>query len=251
MKLAAKPYLKEIGLKRDNISSFSDFPFSIPAIGNLPVMKFHQDVTFIIGENGSGKSTFIEAVAEWLGLSGQGGSKNAQLVEKNATALGAYLYGSMSARKPSDYFFLRAESLYNVATELDEAFDGDIELFRKNYGVTSLHECSHGESFLAVMGNRLRANGLYLLDEPEAALSPMRQLATLSLIDELVSKNSQFIIATHSPILLAYPHAVIYQFDESGVRQVKYEETEMYQVTKTFLTDPKSMLEILVPSYRK
>lgn len=251
MKLAAKPYLKEIGLKRDNVPSFSDFPFSVPAISNLPVMKFHQDVTFIIGENGSGKSTFIEAVAQWLGLSREGGSKNSQLSGNAEVDLATYLYGSMSARKPSDYFFLRAESLYNVATELDEVFKDDPERFRNNYGVNSLHECSHGESFLTVMGNRLRGNGLYLFDEPEAALSPMRQLATLSLIDELVSKNSQFIIATHSPILLAYPHAVIYQFDETGVRQVKYEETEMYQVTKSFLTDPKSMLEILVPSYRK
>lgn len=242
-----KPYLQEVGLKKETIKSFDDFPFNIPAINKLPVIKFHKNVTFIVGENGSGKSTFIEAIAQCLGLSQQGGSKNnTRLEAKNDSQLSSHLRVAMGYSKPLDYFFLRAESLYNVATYLEGIYGNDRGLFSQIYGVNSLHECSHGESFLSVMANRLGGNGLYIFDEPEAALSPMRQLTALSLIDGLVQKNSQFIIATHSPILLAYPNAFIYQFDEMGVKQVSYEETDPFMVTRSFLNNYRSMVEMLV-----
>lgn len=241
-----KPYLQEIGLKRDTITSNDDFPFNIPAIENLPVMKFHRDVTFIVGENGSGKSTFIEAVAQWLGLSQEGGSNNIRLDTRNDSSLSNHLWGAKGYRKPLDYFFLRAESLYKVATHLEDIYENQRGRFAQIYGVNSLHECSHGESFLAIMANRLGGNGLYIFDEPEAALSPMRQLTALSLIDGLVHKNSQFIIATHSPILLAYPNAFIYQFDNTGVKQISYEETEAFTITKSFLNNHQSMMELLI-----
>lgn len=245
-----KPYLKEISLKKETITSYDFFPFNIPAINKLPEMKFHRDVTFIVGENGSGKSTFIEAIARWLGLSQEGGSKdNIQLESKNDSLLFSHLRGAMGYRKPSDYFFLRAESLYNVATYLDDVYESGGGLAQV-YGVSSLHKCSHGESFLAIMSNRLRGNGLYIFDEPEASLSPMHQLTALGLIDGLVKKKSQFIIATHSPILLAYPNALIYQFDETGVKQISYEETAPFTDTKSFLNNYESIIEILVAGYQ-
>jgi len=207
-------------------------------------MAFHPDVTFIVGENGSGKSTLIEAIALHLGLGIEGGSKNVQVnTHNNASKLFEYLASMKSFRKPADYYFLRAESYYNVATYLEEIDEkGYVE---KAYGVKSLHECSHGESFMATLTNRLSGGGLYLFDEPEAALSPARQLAALTAINELVRANSQFIIATHSPILLAYPSAIIYQLDEDGIRQIKYEETEHFMITKYFLNNHQEMTRML------
>jgi predicted ATPase len=208
--MQAKPFLKEILLKRDTVPSFEAYPFHIPAIRNLSSLKFHPDVTFIIGENGSGKSTLIEAIALHMGFSTEGGSKNAQFhTHNNSSHLFNYLTGIKSFKKPTDYFFLRAESFYNVATYMEEVYDDEIskKKFLELYGVNSLHECSHGESFITTLTNRLSGNGLYIFDEPEAALSPNRQMAALSLINTLVNENSQFIIATHSPILLAYPGA--------------------------------------------
>jgi predicted ATPase len=244
-----KPYLQEISLRKDAIESTDHFPFNIPAIREMPVIRFHEDVTFIVGENGSGKSTFIEAVAQFLGLSKEGGSEHTTQIEsKPDSMLFKYLQGSRSYRRPRESFFLRAESLYNVATYLENVYEHEKDKFKKIYGVDSLHECSHGESFLAIMANRLGGNGLYIFDEPEAALSPTRQLSALSLIDGLVRKNSQFIIATHSPILLAYPNASIYQFDENGIRKITYEESEIFTVTRSFLNNHQYMVERLMSS---
>lgn len=244
--MQAKPFLKEIQLKREMVPSFDTYPFQIPAIRSLNSLKFHPDVTFIIGENGSGKSTLIEAIALQMGFSTEGGSKNSQFqTHNNSSQLFNYLTGIKSFKKPTDYFFLRAESYYNVATYMEDVYQNDREKFIKQYGVPSLHECSHGESFMATLSNRLSGNGLYILDEPEAALSPNRQMAALSLINRLVGENSQFIIATHSPILLAYPGATIYQLDDSGIKQVRYEETEHYMVTKHFLNNYTEMTRIL------
>lgn len=239
-----KPYLQEIGLKDGSIDSFDHYPFNIPAIKNMSSIKFHADVTFIVGENGSGKSTFIESLAQYLGISSEGGSNHSHMEEqKPDISLSSHFRSSKSFRKPSDYFFLRAESLYNFATYMD-----GIGGTAKNYGINSLHECSHGESFLAIMANRLGGNGLYIFDEPEAALSPTRQLTALSLIDNLVKRNAQFIIATHSPILLAYPNAKIYEFNETGIKEVKYEDTDPYLITKSFLNNHKSMIHNLLNS---
>jgi len=239
--MEAKPYLKEVSLKRDLIPSFDSYPFNIPAVSNLSTLKFHPDVTFIVGENGAGKSTLIEAIALNLGFGIEGGTKNVQFqTHNNGSQLFNYLKSVRSFKKPSDYYFLRAESFYNVATYMEEV--GYLE----SYGNKSLHDRSHGESFMATLTLKLKGKGLYIFDEPEAALSPSRQLATLAVIDKLVKEQSQFIIATHSPILLAYPNAIIYQLDEFGIRQVEYEETEHFMVTKYFLNNYHAMMETIL-----
>lgn len=206
-------------------------------------MHFHQDVTFIVGENGSGKSTLIEAIALGLGFGLEGGPKSIQTItHNNASPLSEYLKLIRSYKMPKEYFFLRAESLYNVATYMEELNDPD---YLKAYGGT-LHGKSHGEAFLAVLTKKLKGNGLYIFDEPEAALSASRQMTALVAIDQLVQNRSQLIVATHSPILLAYPNAIIYHLDESGIRKISYEDTPQYQITKGFLDDYKRMINILL-----
>lgn len=147
---------------------------------------------------------------------------------------------SKSYKQPGDAYFLRAESFYNVATKAEEF--GVL----KSYGGKSLHEQSHGEAFLATLMHKLTGNGLYLLDEPEAALSPARQLTALSLIHQLVLQDSQFIIATHSPIIMAYPNARIYEFSAEGIKEINYEETDHYLITKSFLENPELSLKLLM-----
>ena len=243
MSFNEKPYLKKIELKRDKISSFDDFPFNIPSIKGLEHLDFHPDVTFFVGENGSGKSTLIEAIAVAMGLNPEGGNKNTTFAtEKTHSTLGDYLKTIKSFKKPRDYYFLRAESFYNVATYMDNLVPPPIQ----GYGGKSLHKQSHGESFMATISNKLRGNGLYLMDEPEAALSPKKQMSAISVIHELVEKNSQLIIATHSPILLAYPRAKIYHFSEYGIHETRYEETEHFEVTKNFLNRHELMMKILM-----
>ena len=218
-------------------------------LSNLPVVKyllktgnldFNKEVTFFIGENGSGKSTIIEAIAICAGFNAEGGSKNFHFSTKQTSSnLYQYLTLSKSAHE-KDGFFLRAESFYNVATQVDELGIG-----LDGYGGQSLHHQSHGESFMALIQNRFRGNGLYILDEPEAALSPSRQMTLLSEIKRLVDKNSQFIIATHSPIMLAYPNATIYHIAEDTIQQVIYKECENYKITKQFLEQPERMMHYL------
>jgi predicted ATPase len=239
--MEAKPYLKEVSLKRDLISSFDSYPFNIPAVSNLPTLNFHPDVTFIVGENGTGKSTLIEAIALSLGFGIEGGTKNVQFqTHNNGSVLFNYLKSVKSFKRPSDSYFLRAESFYNVATYMEEVD------YLKGYGHKSLHKQSHGESFMATLNHKLKGKGLYIFDEPEAALSPSRQLAALAVINKLVKDQSQFIIATHSPILLAYPNAIIYQLNEAGIKRVKYEDTEHYMVTKYFLNNHRAMMETIL-----
>ena len=237
----AKPFLREVGLKRDQALDFSAYPFSIPAVRNLDVLEFHPDVTFFVGENGAGKSTLLEAIALALGFGPEGGTKN-MLFETASTTSSLHRSLKMvrSFAKPKAHYFLRAESFFNVATQVRELGVSD------SYGGLGLHEQSHGESFMALLLNKLRGQGLYLFDEPEAALSPNRQLAALSAIHQLVEEGSQFIIATHSPILLAYPRAKIVLFDGTGMSEVKYEDTEHYAVTKDFLNNyPRRIQQLL------
>jgi predicted ATPase len=234
----AQPYLREISLKQDRIASYDAYPFNLPAIRKLDRLAFHADVTFIVGENGSGKSTLLEAIAAAWGFNPEGGTKNFRFATREShSELYHYLRLVKAARRPSDGFFLRAESFFNVATSIDQI--GVVD----SYGGRSLHEQSHGESFLALMLHRFGGNGLYLLDEPEAALSPSRQLAVLRRIHDLVLANSQFIIATHSPILMAYPSAKILLLSENGFSEVRYEDTERFIVTKEFLNNPAGMLD--------
>lgn len=241
-------YLRSVELKRDKIDTFSKYPFCLPVIKNLSTLNFHPKVTYIVGENGSGKSTILEAIATACGFNPEGGTINFTF-STNATHSELYNYIRIvkGIRKPKDGFFLRAESFYNVATTIDE-LDMDSPGLPKiidSYGGRSLHEQSHGESFFSLFVNRFAGNGLYILDEPEAALSPARQMAIISRMHDLVGKNSQFIIATHSPIIMAYPDSVIYEI-KNGIRQVTYEETDHYQVTKSFLNNTKGMLDILL-----
>jgi predicted ATPase len=239
--MQAKPYLRSITLNRDNILSFDQYPFNIPSIRTLKVLEFHPDVTFLVGENGTGKSTLVEAIALAMGFGPEGGTKNVRVsTAATVSELYKHLKTVKSFATPKDHYFLRAESFYNVATYMDEV--GYLE----GYGGKSLHARSHGESFMATLSQKLRGNGLYILDEPEAALSPTRAMAALAAIHQLVLDGSQFIIATHSPILLAYPRARILLLDDSGMKQISYEDTEHYAVTKGFLDNYKKMLTELM-----
>jgi len=239
--LNAQHYLLDVKLRRDRTPSFDTYPFSLPALKELGTLKLHPKVTFIVGENGSGKSTLLEAIATAWGFNPEGGTKNFKFgTRQSHSELHEALTLVKGIKRAKDGFFLRAESFFNVATEIENLGVGD------SYGGKSLHEQSHGEAFFAVMTKRFGGNGLYILDEPEAALSPSRQLAMLVRMHELVGMNSQFIIATHSPILMAYPDADIYQIDESGLVRTDYEETEHFVVTKAFLGNRERQLAMLL-----
>lgn len=204
---------------------------------------FDTPVTFIVGENGMGKSTLIEALAVNLGLNAEGGTRSL-LFSTNDThsQLHEHIKVVKGCRRPRDWFFLRAEGMYNVATQIDRIGDG----IEHSYGGKSLHAQSHGESFLAVVENRFGGNGLYLLDEPEAALSPRSILRLMCTIDQLARTKSQFVISTHSPILMALPGATVLQLTARGVERVDYRQTEHYQITRRFLEKPEQMLAELL-----
>ena len=245
----ARNFLIEVILLRDRVPSFARYPFSIPAIRDLDRIALERPVTFLVGENGAGKSTLLEAIAVGCRLNPEGGSRNHNFSTRAShSPLAEYLRLARSPRRMADSFFLRAESYYNVATEIERLDrDDGAPTTIANYGGRSLHEQSHGESFFALFAHRLRGPGFYLLDEPEAALSPSRQLAFLSRLHELVENGSQFLIATHSPILMAYPDADILLLDAAGPpRVVAYRDTEHYQVTRNFLTRTEPMLDILL-----
>ncbi|MBE6607853.1 MAG: ABC transporter ATP-binding protein [Ruminococcaceae bacterium] len=210
-------------------------------------LEFSSNVTFFVGENGTGKSTLLEAIAVAYGFNPEGGSRNFSF-STNDTHSELFDHITLIKREYArDGFFLRAESLYNVATSIDEmdklpAFGPPLI---NGYGGVSLHKQSHGESFLAIVQKRFKGKGLYILDEPEAALSPMRLLTLMADINALVKNNSQFIIATHSPILMAFPDAEIFEFSSDGLRNVSYKDTEHYQITKQFMENPERMIHYL------
>lgn len=236
-----RPYLINARLRPDVQPDYDAYPFNIPAVRDLELIDFHPNVTFFVGENGSGKSTVLEAIALALGFGQEGGTKNIlfQTIE-SVSPLHEALRLARGAPVPKDGYFLRAESFFNVASYVEDT--GYVE----GYG-GSLHARSHGEAFMAVLMNKLRGNGIYLMDEPEAALSPSRQLVAMRAIHELVDMQSQFVIATHSPILLAYPHAKIIQFDNTGLQEVAYEDTEHFAVTRNFLNHyPRRLEQLLV-----
>jgi len=232
-------FIKEIRLN-NAINSADNFvyPFSLPIVRHLNKVHIEEKVTFLAGENGSGKSTLLEAVAVNFGFNPEGGSKNFNFSTKDThSVLHEYITLVKGAIRPKDGFFLRTESFYNIASEVEEL---DLQ-----YGDKSLHAMSHGEGLLSLMENRFWGNGLYILDEPEAALSPQKQLELLVLINELVNKNSQFIIATHSPIIMAFPGAQIYVLTENGFDLTPYKQTQHYNLTKQFLDNPDRMLKYL------
>lgn len=246
--MIGRQYLSRITLQRGAVPDFGAYPFALPAIRHFSSIDLHPKVTLLVGENGSGKSTLLEAVAVALGFNAEGGTRNFRFSTRAShSVLHQYLRLAQSIHKPRDGFFLRAESFFNVASQIEELDKGPGgPSIINSYGGRSLHEMSHGESFLALMMERFGGNGLYILDEPEAALSPQRQLAMLSRMHDLVRRNSQFIIATHSPILLAYPEARIYSCSAEGIHPIRYEDTEHYQVMHDFLVNPQRMLDVLL-----
>ncbi|MDQ6419997.1 AAA family ATPase [Paenibacillus sp. LHD-117] len=242
-------FLRKMYLQRDDVPSFDRYPFSLDAVRELDELEFHPKVTYLVGENGAGKSTLVEAIAVALGFNPEGGTINFSFETAHThSELHRYLRPVRGAQRPKDGFFFRAESYFNVATYIDE-LDRETANAPKlidSYGGDSLHAQSHGESFFATFLHRFGGRGLYIMDEPEAALSPSRQLAMLARMHDLIRDNSQFVIATHSPILMAYPEAWIYQLSSDGIRRTTWEETEHYAITSQFLNNRDRMLRELL-----
>ncbi len=247
MRSSNGPLLDCIKTNFSHATDFAAFPFCLPIIKSLKALSFPTQITFFVGENGAGKSTLLEALACCAGFGPEGGSKNIHFKtsEEKTFSPAQQLANQLTLswrKKPKDGYFFRAESFYNLATHLDN----NPELMQY-YGGMSLHAQSHGESFWSFFSNRMSAGGFFILDEPEAALSPQRQLSLLVIINELCrqSPHTQFIIATHSPILLAYPGATIYSCDEEEIITIPYEHTSHYQITKQFLDNPEQYLKHL------
>ncbi|NYE60532.1 putative ATPase [Duganella sp. 1224] len=241
-------YVQQVRLKVEAVADFERYPFSLPAVRHLNTLPLHPKVTFLVGENGSGKSTLLEAIAVAFGFNPEGGTKNFGFQTRAShSELHQYLRLVKGIQQARDGFFLRAESFFNLATaieELDKGPGGPPVI--NSYGGKSLHEQSHGESFWSLVMHRFGGNGFYILDEPEAALSPQRQLALLSRIHQLANDHSQFVIATHSPILMAYPDADVFHCSEAGLKRVHYEDTEHFQIMHDFVLNPQRMLDILL-----
>ena len=235
-------FLRSISFLREDTCLDGDYPFSIPAIMGLETLSFSSNVTFFVGENGTGKSTLLEAIAYCCNFNTAGGGRNNTYeVTSSEAILGKYLRLSW-APKVTNGFFLRAESFFNFATHIDDMRNDPGTYIP--YGGKSLHKQSHGESFFSLFTNRFKGKGIYLLDEPEAALSPTRQLGLLQIMHEMEGQ-AQFIIATHSPIIMAYPGAQILSFDSSPIEEIQYEETAHYIITKGFLDNKELYLRKL------
>jgi predicted ATPase len=235
-----RPYWIEARLERREGWDDAVYPFNVPAVRTTDVLAFHPRVTFLVGENGSGKSTLIEALAVAWGFNAEGGSRDHRYTTRDShSALHRFVRPVRSPQKAQDGYFLRAESYFTTATYLEN-------IGANRAGQTRVHEKSHGESFFDLFQNRFEGQGLYIMDEPEAALSPSRQLSFLARLHELVQAGSQFIIATHSPIILGYPDAWIYQTSAHGLERVAYEDTEHYEVTKGFLNRREVYLDVLL-----
>lgn len=235
-----KPYLQKMYVEWDKVENPEIYPFYLAAVKSLDSLIFKTPVTFIIGENGAGKSTLLEAIAAGMGLNPEGGNKNTLFsTSRTHSDLHQKIRCVKGYKRPKNWYFLRAESFYNLATYTDEIG------YLDSYGGKSLHHQSHGESFMSVLQNKLHGNGFYIFDEPEAALSPQRQLSALIHFHRL-AQNSQLIIATHSPILMAYPNATLYHISQTCISEIEYKDTEHYRVTRDFLNRPEKMISYLL-----
>ncbi|MEU0884950.1 AAA family ATPase [Lentzea sp. NPDC005914] len=232
-------------IRLDQAENTHRYPFTLPVVQHLiknPI-ELRKPVTFLVGDNGAGKSTLIEAIAVAAGFNAEGGTQSFNFATRaTESSLGDYLTLRWGIRKPRTGFFLRAESFYNVATEIDRIGGG----IHASYGGKSLHERSHGESFMDLMTHRFGSRGLYVLDEPEAALSVKGCLTVLRRMHELVGEGSQFIIATHSPILLAAPDAQILEITDGEIDEVPYDAAEPVALTRNFLGEPDRFLRHLL-----
>ena len=234
------------GIRLEDKTSGGKYPFSIPAVKDIEKVEFESPVTFFVGENGTGKSTITEAVAVAAGFSAEGGTKNYNFSTEDSTSR---LFEDMTLIRGADRekygYFLRAESFYTAANYSEKGTFGlgghPMPIL---FGGKHIHHQSHGEAFLAIV-NSFRP-GLFIFDEPESALSPQRLLQLISHINELVKQGSQFIIATHSPILLAYPSSTIYQLTESGIEKLGYENIEHVKLTRDFLNSPATFINKLL-----
>ena len=235
---AGAPFLRQVVSIPDKFDT-TMFPFNIAAFANGIDLKFDSTITFFVGENGSGKSTLLEALAECCGFNPEGGNRDHHRAVFEDRSLLAQALQLSWRPKVVEGFFLRAESFYNFATYLEGVSD-----FRA-YGGRSLLAQSHGESFLSLFGHRFE-QGLYILDEPEAALSPQRQLSFLRILYELTTPgHAQFLIATHSPIILSYPDAALFTLDGGAIRPIAYRETQQFLITRDFLNSPESFFKHL------
>jgi predicted ATPase len=237
------PFVREIALRRDIVPSFDSYPFALPAIRSLDHLKLHPRVTFLLGENGTGKSTLLEAIAVAVGLNPEGGSRHLRFgTRETHSLLWECLRVVRGTNRPADSFFVRSETLYTLATALEDPSLGVLH----SYGGKSLHERSRGEALLTLVTSRLGGRGLYLFDEPDAGLSPTRQLAFLAVMHRLVRQGSQLLLATHSPILLAYPDSLIYEFADEKIVRRAYEGTNHYRVSIDFFAHRQTMLTELL-----
>jgi predicted ATPase len=242
-------FVRAVELRRDRVPSFDVYPFNLPAVRALGRLEFCAQVTVLVGENGTGKSTLLEALAVAAGFNPEGGSRNFAFgTRASHSELHTYLRLVRAPSRPRDGYFLRAESFFNVATQIEELdkVPGGGPRIIDSYGGQSLHEQSHGESFLTLLQERFRGSGLYVLDEPEAALSPTRQLAAVARMHQLVEAGSQFILATHSPILMAYPGAQLLGLSDTGIAPLDYDQTEHVAVMRHFMNDRESLLAELL-----
>jgi predicted ATPase len=247
--------LKKIALLRERVEDWAAYPFSIPTIASLPEISFHSRIAFFAGENGTGKSTLLEAIAAHYGFGPEGGNRsirNDSTEHNHSTdALVRALRLSFDKRTGAG-FFLRAESFFNTATHIDRLddpieHDGFGPPILPSYGGQSLHTRSHGETFFTLLEHKFQRNGLFLLDEPEAALSPQRQLSFLILIHDTLRryKDAQFLISTHSPVLLGYPGAQIFSFDDGHLHEIDYEDTAPLQIVRRFVNDRDGFVQEL------
>ena len=234
-------YLKSLEINKNEIPK-DNYIYDLSVIKNFKKIEFKQPITIFVGENGLGKSTLIEAIATKCGFNAEGGSKNFNFTTRQTESdLNKYIKIIKGPYMPRDGYFLRTESLYNMASYID-----DVGAIIKAYGGKSLHSQSHGESFLSIFFKKFKGKGLYILDEPEAALSPVSQMSLLIRINQLVSLSSQFIIATHSPILLTVPNAEILEIDENGIHERKYFETGHYETMKNFFENTDKFIDSLI-----
>jgi predicted ATPase len=239
-------FVRSVQLLADQVPDDSLWPWSLPAVKALRTpLGLDERATILVGENGSGKSTIVEALAVALGMNAEGGSNHMRFSTRPShSALHETLRIARTVERPRTRYFLRAESFYNVASAVEQNSDA-----ARAHGQQSLHEQSHGESFLSLVFERFGPNGLYLLDEPEAAMSPQGLLTLLQRLHQLADQGSQFVIATHSPILLAFPDAKVVLLDQAGLRPIAWDETEHVRVMRGFLDAPSSYLHhLLTPS---